>query len=88
MTDDRVLVARLLGPSEPELSCEACFEQLDRYVEAQLAGDDADRLVPGMAAHLRGLPGLPRGPRQPRRMARSHRFPTLTGESRAGRERS
>jgi hypothetical protein len=56
MTDDRILVARLLGPSEPELSCEACFEELDRYVEAQLAGDDADRLVPGMAAHLQGCP--------------------------------
>jgi hypothetical protein len=56
MTDDRSLVARLLGPSEPELSCEACFEELDRYVEAQRAGDDADRLVPGMAAHLQGCP--------------------------------
>jgi hypothetical protein len=56
MTDDRALIARLLGPSEPELSCDRCFEELDRYVEAQLAGADADRLVPGMAAHLEGCP--------------------------------
>ena len=27
---------RLLGPSEPELGCEDCFEQLDRYVEIEL----------------------------------------------------
>ena len=25
------LLGRLLGPAEPELSCEECFEQLDRY---------------------------------------------------------
>jgi hypothetical protein len=56
MTDDRALIARLLGPSEPELSCDRCFEELDRYVEAKLAGADADRLVPGMAAHLEGCP--------------------------------
>jgi hypothetical protein len=50
------LVARLLGPGEEELSCEACFEQLDRYVDLELAGQDADGLVPGMRAHLRGCP--------------------------------
>jgi hypothetical protein len=50
------LVTRLLGPGEPELSCEACFEQLDRYVDLQVAGEDADARVPGMRAHLRGCP--------------------------------
>ncbi len=50
------LVTRLLGPGEEELSCEACFEQLDRYVDLQLAGEDADARVPGMSAHLRGCP--------------------------------
>jgi hypothetical protein len=53
--DDRVL-ARLLGPAGPEISCEACFEQLDRYVELELAGDDAEAVVPGMRAHLEGCP--------------------------------
>jgi hypothetical protein len=54
--DRDALVAGLLGPAGDELSCEACFEELDRYVDAELAGADADRLVPGMAAHLRGCP--------------------------------
>jgi hypothetical protein len=51
----RVLRA-LLGPVGPELSCEECFEQLDRYVELELGGRDADATVPGMAAHLEGCP--------------------------------
>ena len=48
------LLARLTGPPGPELSCEACFEQLDRYVELELAGSDADAAIPGMQAHLEG----------------------------------
>jgi hypothetical protein len=48
------LVGRLLGPAGPELSCEECFEQLDRYVELELAGADAEAQVPGMRAHLQG----------------------------------
>jgi hypothetical protein len=50
------LLARLLGPAGPELSCEACFDELDRYVELEIAGRDADAAVPGMAAHLQGCP--------------------------------
>jgi hypothetical protein len=50
------LLSRLLGPSAPELSCEECFEQLDRYVELFLTGDRADEQVPGMRAHLEGCP--------------------------------
>ena len=50
------LLARLLGPLGPELTCEQCFEELDRYVELELAGQDADREVPGMSAHLDGCP--------------------------------
>lgn len=55
-TDRDRLVARLLGPSGPELTCEQCFEQLDRYVELELAGANADAQVPGMRAHLEGCP--------------------------------
>ena len=54
--DRRDLVAALLGPGEPELTCDDCFEQLDRYVDLEHAGADADRAVPGMRAHLRGCP--------------------------------
>jgi hypothetical protein len=50
------LIAALLGPSEPELTCDACFEQLDRYVDLEVAGADADRAVLGMRAHLAGCP--------------------------------
>jgi len=51
--DDR-LIGRLLGPDGPELTCESCFEQLDRYVELEIAGADADAAIPGMRAHLEG----------------------------------
>jgi hypothetical protein len=52
--DPRRLLRRLLGPRGPELSCEACFEHVDRYVESHMAGDDPERAVPGMGAHLQG----------------------------------
>jgi hypothetical protein len=52
--DPHRLLARLLGPAGPELSCEECFQQLDRYVELELAGSGADAAIPGMQAHLRG----------------------------------
>jgi hypothetical protein len=52
----RRLIAALLGPGEPELTCERCFDELDRYVDLQLAGADADAAVPGMRAHLAGCP--------------------------------
>lgn len=50
------LLGRLLGPPGPERTCEECFEHLDRYVELELAGRDADAAVPGMRAHLEGCP--------------------------------
>jgi hypothetical protein len=50
------LVARLLGPPGPEVTCDECFAALDVYVEHELAGDDADAFVPGMRAHLEGCP--------------------------------
>jgi predicted anti-sigma-YlaC factor YlaD len=38
------------------VTCETCFEELDRYVELELAGADAEAAVPGMHAHLEGCP--------------------------------
>jgi len=55
-TDRDRLAAGLLGPGGSELSCEECFDHLDRYVELELAGDDAERRIPGMRAHLAGCP--------------------------------
>ena len=53
---DRELARRLLGPEGPELTCEECFDQLDRYVDLELSGAAADQQVPGMRAHLAGCP--------------------------------
>jgi hypothetical protein len=46
----------VLGPEGPELTCEECFEELDRYVELELDDIDADGWIPGMHAHLEGCP--------------------------------
>jgi len=54
--DPKPLIARLVGPAEPEVSCETCFEELDRYVDLELAGVDADTAIPGLRAHLEGCP--------------------------------
>lgn len=61
MTDSRPIpiadrLKAVLGPGGPELTCEECFEHLDRYVELELSRADADAAVPGMAAHLQGCP--------------------------------
>ena len=56
MHDDERLIGRLLGPSGQEVTCDVCFEQLDAYVELELAGKDADARLPGMRAHLEGCP--------------------------------
>jgi hypothetical protein len=50
------LITRLLGPEGPEVTCEQCFELLDRYVDLEVAGEDADAQLPGMRAHLDGCP--------------------------------
>ena len=54
--NDRDMLARMLGPDGPEVTCEECFERLDEYVDAELAGRDPEDAVPGMAAHLSGCP--------------------------------
>jgi hypothetical protein len=49
-------IRALLGPAGPELTCERCFEEIDSYVELELAGRNAEAAVPGMRAHLEGCP--------------------------------
>jgi hypothetical protein len=53
---DHDTLKRLLGPSEPELLCDECFERLDEYVELELEGAHAHEGIPGMRAHLEGCP--------------------------------
>ena len=55
LTNDDTL-KRLLGPAEPELLCDECFEKLDEYVDLEAEGAPADEQVPGMRAHLEGCP--------------------------------
>ena len=54
--DVKEALERLLGPKEPEVGCDVCFEQIDRYVELEAAGADADAAIPGLRAHLAGCP--------------------------------
>jgi hypothetical protein len=54
-TSDKTL-KRILGPAEPELLCDECFEKLDEYVDLELHGRAADERIPGMRAHLEGCP--------------------------------
>ena len=54
--DPERLLALALGPAGPEVSCEQCFELLDRYVELEAERADADAALPGMRAHLEGCP--------------------------------
>ena len=49
-------LVRLLGPDGPELGCDECFAHLGRYVELELADEQPDAAVPGMAEHLIGCP--------------------------------
>ena len=48
------MIEDLVGPTDPELSCDECFELLDVYVELELANRPADAQMPLMRAHLRG----------------------------------
>ena len=52
--DLKQALGRLLGPAGPEVGCDACFDELDRYVELELAGEDPDARLPGLRAHLAG----------------------------------
>jgi hypothetical protein len=54
--DLKQVLARLLGPAGPQVGCDECFEELDRYVELEVAGQDADTAIPGLRAHLEGCP--------------------------------
>jgi hypothetical protein len=52
----KTILRGLLGPAEPEVGCDACFAELDRFVELELAGSDAEAAIPGLRAHLEGCP--------------------------------
>jgi anti-sigma factor RsiW len=74
------LLRRLLGPDEPELTCEQCFDELDRYVEVELGqgAASADELIPGMRAHLEGCEACDEEHRSLRALVRADAAATQT----------
>ena len=52
----KTTLKRLLGPAEPEILCDECFEKIDQYVDLELRGADADAAIPGLRPHLEGCP--------------------------------
>ena len=70
-TDLGLTLLRLLGPSEPELGCDECFAELDRYVELEVAGATPSSSYPDCTHTSLGCPGLRRGAREPARAARA-----------------
>lgn len=69
------LLGRLLGPIGPELTCDECFAYLDRYVDLEVAGHDAETSVPGMQAHLEGCPACAEDHGSLRELIESERWP-------------
>ena len=59
-----VLAAARAGGARGERRV-TCFAELDRYVELELAGVDADAAIPGLRAHLEGCPRAGRRSREP-----------------------
>jgi hypothetical protein len=68
----------VLGPGRPEVGCEECFALLDRYVERELAGRDADAWAPGMRPHLVGCPACREDHESLRALVRTPAGPALT----------
>ena len=56
MTRHRRVIAALLGPREPEVGCDECFDLLDEYVDAVATAATSDDAHPRMRAHLDGCP--------------------------------
>jgi hypothetical protein len=51
--NDASSLDKLLATDPAGVGCDRTFELLDLYVEAELAGEDPQRRLPGTAAHLR-----------------------------------
>ena len=50
--DLKQALGRLLGPAGPEIGCDECFEQLDRFVEMKLSGLNAAQAMPLVQEHV------------------------------------
>ncbi len=72
-TDTDGTIERILGPAEPEILCDECFEKLDEYVELELQGAAADQRIPGMRPHLDGCPACREEHESLRALVKAHR---------------
>ena len=52
-TNSHMTIKRLLGPAEPEILCDECFEKMDRFAEIEFSGSDAAPAMPLVQDHLR-----------------------------------
>jgi hypothetical protein len=48
---------RLLGTNREDSGCDEAFGVLDRYVEAEVEGREAEALFPAVAEHFRNCEG-------------------------------
>jgi hypothetical protein len=46
------IVREIITASPDEIGCDECFEQLDRFVELELAGKNAAEALPTVQDHL------------------------------------
>lgn len=51
------LLQRILKTQKDEIGCESCFESLDRFVELELDGKDAEQALPLIKRHLQMCTG-------------------------------
>ena len=61
--DLRQTLSGLLGPAGPEVGCDTCFDEVDRFVELELAEEDADAANPGCAPTSPAAPHVARSTR-------------------------
>lgn len=52
----QMLIAGVMNTQPSEFDCGECFEQLDRFVEAKVTGDNAAELMPMVQDHLDRCP--------------------------------
>jgi hypothetical protein len=50
----QMLIGMVIGTRQEELSCDECFEQVDRFAEMMLEGKNAAEALPLVEAHLQG----------------------------------
>lgn len=53
---EKPTIGDLLAADPRDPGCAVAFETMSRYIDLELAGEDAAERLPGLAAHLRSCP--------------------------------